>query len=207
MIKETVIPDDGIPIAEIPPLEEDDDDKRLRSHALHCLIFSPFFSFAVAELKRRFSKQKIFEFFMESLAFRNEDKQYLERAISAYWDNDYLVASHLLIPVIENGFRELVSIAGGDWLVRDVDTGGFRRLSLSRLLKRRRNVEILENMFSGSKSDLLFYSELILIDTLGMNLRNDFAHGLHKKKFFYREASDMLFRILIWLSLIREGEK
>ncbi|MHC1604882.1 MAG: hypothetical protein ACXQTP_02805 [Candidatus Methanofastidiosia archaeon] len=40
-----------------------------------------------------------------------------------------------------------------------------------------------------------------------MNLRNDFAHGFGKKKFFGRDASDRLFHILICLSIVRKKEE
>jgi hypothetical protein len=48
---------------------------------------------------------------------------------------------------------------------------------------------------------------LVLTEKLGMNLRNNFAHGLEKKTFFSRDASDRLFHILLCLSLVKEKEQ
>jgi len=47
----------------------------------------------------------------------------------------------------------------------------------------------------------------VLIEKSGMNLRNNFAHGLGKKMFFERNASDRLFYILIWLSIVPKKRK
>jgi len=158
------------------------------------------------ELLKQFSKEKILEYFEKSVIFENENKEYSKRAIFAYWDRDYLVSSHLFNPLIENGVRELMKIANGVWI--DVnELNGYNILTLSKLLWNQRNIEIFENTFSKSGQDLLFYLRLVLIEKLGMNLRNDFAHGLGKKKFFGRDASDRLFHILIWLSVVRKKEK
>jgi hypothetical protein len=51
-----------------------------------------------------------------------------------------------------------------------------------------------------------FYFRLVLTEKLGMNLRNNFAHGLEKKTFFSKEASDRLFYILLCLALVRRKE-
>ena len=202
-----IISDDGIPIAKLSTLEEDYDN-HFKSYALQYMQFGSFFlSLTMDELKKRFSKQKIIDYFEKSVVFENENKEYLERAISAYWDNDYLASSHFLNPVIESGFRELMRITNGVWLVPDDDVNGFNRLTLPKLLWNKKNTEIIKNIFSKSGHDLLFYFRLVLIEKLGMNLRNDFAHGFDKKKFFGRDASDRLFHILIWLSVIKKREE
>ncbi|MDY6821169.1 MAG: DUF4209 domain-containing protein [Deferribacterota bacterium] len=199
-----IISDDGIPIAELSTLEKDYEN-HFKSYAKQYIQFSSFFlSLTMKELKKRFSKQKIIDYFEKSVVFKNENKEYLKRTISAYWDNDYLAASHFLNPVIESGFRELMRITNSVWLIRDDKDGGFNRLTLTKILWNKKNAEIINNIFSKYGCDTLFYFRLVLIEKLGMNLRNDFAHGFDKKKFFGRDASDRLFHILIWLSLIKD---
>ena len=156
------------------------------------------------ELRKQFSKEKILEYFEKAVVFENENQEYLKRAISAYWDEDYLVSSHLFNPLIESGIRELVKICGGLVLVPDEKLNGYKNVLLGGLLK---NDQIFENVFSKSGHNVLFYFRLVLTEKLGMNLRNDFAHGLGKKKFFGRDAADRLFHVLIWLSVVRKKEK
>lgn len=193
-----VIADDGVPIAKLATLEEDYDN-HFQKYALQYLQFGSFFlSLSLDELKKRFSKKDITEHFEKATLFENEDKDCLTRAISAYWDNDFLVASHLFSPLIESGVRELVKNCGG-LILKPNDMGGYDRVLLNALLK---NDEIFERVFSQSGHNILFYFRLVLTEKLGMNLRNDFAHGFGKKKFFGRDASDRLFHVLAWLSLV-----
>jgi len=198
-----IISDDGVPIAKLSTLDEDYDN-HFQSYALQYMQFGSFFlSLTMDELRKQYSKEKILEYFEKAVIFENENQEYLKRAISAYWDEDYLVASHLFNPLIESGIRELVKICGGLVLVPDEKLNGYKNVLLGGLLK---NDQIFENVFSKSGHNVLFYFRLVLTEKLGMNLRNDFAHGLGKKKFFGRDASDRLFHILIWLSVVRKKE-
>jgi len=198
-----ILSEDKIPIAKLSSIT-DEPDNHFKNHTFQYLQFGSFFlSLTMDELKKRFAKENIVTYFEESVIFENENKDYLKRAISAYWCNDYLVSSHLFNPLIESGIRELIKIANGVWI--DVnELNGYKKLTLSKLLWNENNTEIIKNSFSKSGKDLLFYFRMVLIEKLGMNLRNDFAHGLEKKKFFSRDASDRLFHILIWLSAIRK---
>ena len=198
-----IISDDGVPIAKLSTLDEDYDNN-FQSYALQYMQFGSFFlSLTMDELRKQFSKEKILEYFEKSVVFENENKEYLKRAISAYWDQDYLVSSHLFNPLIESGIRELIKICGG-LVLKPNGLNGYDNVLLGGLLK---NDQIFENVFSKSGHNVLFYFRLVLTEKLGMNLRNDFAHGLGKKKFFGRDASDRLFHILIWMSVVRKKEK
>ncbi len=195
-----IISDDGVPIARLSTLEEDPDN-HFQKYALQYIQFGSFIlSLMMDEFKKRFSKQIITEYFEKSTLFENENKDYLKRAISAYWDNDYLISSHLFNPLIESAVRELIKNCGGV-ILKPNDIDGYDRVLLHILLK---NDDIFENVFSKSGHNVLFYFKLVLTEKLGMNLRNDFAHGFGKKKFFGRDASDRLFHVLALLSLVRK---
>ena len=196
-----IISEDGIPIAKLSSLDGDYDN-HFQSYATKYLQFNSFFLYlTMDELKKQFSKEKIIEYFQESLLFQNENKEYIQYAMSAYWDSKYIVSSHLFIPLIESAVRELVRICGGI-ILRPNNIGGYDRLSLNILLKEQG--DILKSVFSKIGHDIPFYFRLVLTEKLGMNLRNNFAHGLEKKTFFSREASDRLFHILLCLSLVKE---
>jgi len=196
-----IISDDGIPIAKLSTLEEDYDN-HFQRYASQYIQFGSFFLTLVSdELKKRISKQNITDYFRNSTLFENENKEYLERAISAYWDNDYLVSSHLFSPLIESAIRELVKNCGGI-VLRPNNLGGYDRLTLRQLLNGQG--DIIEKSFCRKWAKIWsFYFRLVLTEKLGMNLRNDFAHGFGKKKFFTRDVSDRLFHVMICLSLIK----
>lgn len=195
-----IISDDGVPIAKLSNLEEDYDN-HFQSYASQYIQFGSYFlSLTMDELKRRFSKQSVIDYFYNATLFSAENKEYLKRALSAYWDNDYLVASHLFNPLIETAVRELIKKCGGLILTPNT-VGGYDYVLLHKLLK---NDEIFERVFSISGHNVVFYLRLILTEKLGMNLRNDFAHGIGKNKFFGRNVSDRLFHIMILLTLVIE---
>jgi hypothetical protein len=193
-----VISEDGIPIARLSSLEGDY-DRHFQRYASQYLQFSSvLLLFAIDELKKQFSKNKIEKYFLKSALLQNENKEYLQRAIDAYWNNDYIVSSHLFIPLIESAIRELIRICGGV-VLKPNDMSGYDRLTLNFLLENQG--AIIKNVYSDIDPDMSFYFRLVLTEKLGMNLRNNFAHGLEKNTFFLREASDRLFHILICLAL------
>ena len=198
-----IVSEDGVPIAKLLSLD-DDYDNHFQRYATQYLQFNSFFlSLTMDELKKQISKDKIIKYFQESLLFQNENNEYKQYAMSAYWDSNYIVSSHLFIPLIESAVRELIRICGGI-ILKPNDLGGYDRLSLNILLEKQG--DILKKVFSNTGHDISFYFRLVLTEKLGMNLRNNFAHGLEKKTFFSREASDRLFHILLCLSLVK-GKK
>ncbi len=240
-----IISDDGIPIAKLSTLEEDYDN-HFQRYASQYLQFGSFFlTLAIDELKKRISKQSITEYFRNSTLFENENKEYLDRALSAYWDNDYLVSSHLFNPLIsrinpptlsgdgaaarrvhgvkkesreatdsvggaslESAIRELVKKCGGI-VLKPNNLGGYDRVTLGSFLREDEKGQggIIKNVFSKIDQNVCFYFRLVLTSSLGMNLRDDFAHGFGKKKFFTRDVSDRLFHVMICLSLVRKDKK
>ena len=195
-----VISEDGIPIAKLSSLDNDY-DKHFQRYASQYLQFGSFFLFlAIDELKKRISKNEIVEYFQGSSLLQNENKEYIQRAIDAYWDNDYLISSHLFIPLIESAVRELIRVCGGV-ILKPNNISGYDRLTLNLLLETQR--DLIKIVYSNIDPDMSFYFRLVLTEKLGMNLRNNFAHGLEKKTFFLREASDRLFHILLCLTLVK----
>jgi len=105
---------------------------------------------------------------------------------------DFLVASHLLIPQIENSIRYLLEQRG--FITSGLDDRGIQdKHDINTLLRERRSE--LEEIF-GSE-DIVFNLEGLLVQRFGANLRNLMAHGLiDYKGFFSLEGS-----YLWWLTL------
>lgn len=182
-----IISGDGIPIAKLSSLNDDYDNHFQNYASQYLQLSSSLLSLMIEELKKRISKDEIVEYFKGSFLLKNENGEYIRRAISAYWDNDYLVSSHLFIPLIESSIRELIRVCGGIILVPN-SISGYDRFPLTALLKNQG--DIIKVVFSQIGHDMPFYFRLVLTEKLGMNLRNNFAHGLEKNTFFYRETSD-----------------
>jgi len=201
IISTQIIADDGLPLARLSPINDDYDSHYLRFARQNIDIQSFFLSMVIKKFKELYSVETIENYFFSCLLFEEENKVYFKRALSAYWDNDFITSSHLFIPLIETSIRKLIRICGGN-TVRPNNIGGYDRLLLHHLFLQK---DIFESIFNGISSNTLFYFKLVLTQKIGLNLRNDFAHGIGKKKFETTEVSDRLFHILICLSLVRDN--
>jgi len=192
-----IISEEGIPVAKLSDLESDYDKHFLRYFYLQLDSF--LLSITIDKFKKNFTTKEIFEYFCRCFLFKEEIQDYLKHALEAFWNGDYLVSSHLFIPLIESTIRRLIKTGGGNILTLNKDRG-YDYISLSTLLKKQG--EIIEKVFEPLGKDFLFYFRVVLIERLGMNLRNNFAHGICKQIFFTQEVSDRLFHIMLCLSLV-----
>ena len=199
LTKTQIVDDKGIPTATLSPLDEDSKNSYLINYSQQYMQLSWPFLFLpciLDELKKRFSVQAMIALFEKSIFFTKDEKGHIKRAISSYWENDFLVSSNFFILLIESGIRELIAVYGGNIMKGFSDGYGYE--SLGPLLNN--NEEIFESAFPNNGSDISFYFRSVLIEKLGMNLRNRFAHGIDKKKFSRQDTSDRLFHVLILLS-------
>jgi hypothetical protein len=200
LITTQVISEEGYHVATMNSLD-DDYEKHFNHFANQDLTFqSLMISFIMEELRKRLSEDKVIAYFKSSLLFKNENSEYISKSLNAYWREDYLISSHLFIPLIESAIRMLIKISGGI-TIKANELGGYDSLLLHQLLK---NEQIFNGVYGVLGKNMLFYFKMVLTEKLGMNLRNDFAHGLNKSKFLSSAVSDRLFHILICLSLVED---
>jgi hypothetical protein len=109
------------------------------------------------------------------------------RGLAAGLRSDFLIAGHLLIPQLENSIREALRANGLQ--TTSLDNKGIQReKSLN---------ELSEEMKATFGEDLAFDLEGLLLDELGANLRNRFAHGLLAQSDFYAAPVSYMW----WLTL------
>lgn len=99
----------------------------------------------------------------------------------AGFNQDFLIAAHLLIPQIENSLRHLMHVR--DMITTRVDKNGIQRqIDLNELVVDPRAAEVVS-------PDVLFEVRCLCTDNRGPNLRNQLAHGmLEEGAFFSVEA-------------------
>jgi len=84
--------------------------------------------------------------------------------------------------------------------LKKVKISGHKYRKLGEILSEK----YINEVFKGLYDNMDFYFQLVLTNKLGLNLRNNLAHGISKNIFFTRNVSDRLFHILLCLSLIRK---
>jgi hypothetical protein len=111
------------------------------------------------------------------------------RGLNAWMYGDMLVATHLLVPQLENSLRLLVQRAGGRTTSLNPEGLQQDRTMGSVLVSGE-----LEEMLG---TDVLFDLKCLLIERFGANLRNLLAHGLADHTSVYSSAASYL----CWLVL------
>jgi hypothetical protein len=130
--------------------------------------------------------------------FEQDKREIIKQGFQAYLEDDHLVATHLLIPQIENAIRALVEKAGGYVLRRGRNAGLQLRL-LDELLRDQITIDVLGE-------DVVLYFRILLTDQRGWNLRNNISHGLMKHDAFGAAITDRIIHSLLCLALVRAKE-
>ncbi|HYU72819.1 MAG TPA: DUF4209 domain-containing protein [Ktedonobacteraceae bacterium] len=105
----------------------------------------------------------------------SEREEIYARALAAGFDGDFLVATHLLIPQVENSLRSLPSQQGHLVSTLTSPQGIQDERSLNIILQEQ---PLRAETVALIGEDTTFDLEGLLVERLGSNLRNEVAHGL-----------------------------
>lgn len=147
--------------------------------------------------KNIFTYESVMQAFEGSIVLSIDQKPLFERGVRAYFEGDYMVTCHLLVPLFESAIRRLVASQGGEILQHNQDPiEGNRYISLDGLLES----EVLKNLFP---EDVLVYFQNLFTDHNGWNLRNLISHGLLTADSFNSIVSDRIVHAFMVLSMLK----
>jgi hypothetical protein len=118
-------------------------------------------------------------------------EEFFARGLLAGFRGDFLVATHLLVPQIEQSIRYLLTLFGvipyglDDNMIQDA-------YLLDAVLRRPETTSILGE-------EIVFDLKTLLVSRFGSNLRNRLSHGLMKAPQFYGTASVYLWWLVLHL--------
>ncbi len=122
----------------------------------------------------------------------------IKKGIQAYYDNDLVVAIHLLIPQIEEAIRNLIELAGG--VVMKINRGGGYQLkTFDEILRDEKITQVFGE-------NIQLYLRVLFTDPRGWNLRNDVCHGMCEIESFSFQAIERILHVLLILGTITEQE-
>lgn len=140
--------------------------------------------------------------FERSVVLSDGQRPLFERGMKAYFEEDYMVACHLLVPQFESAIRRLVYSHGGDILRQDKDPKtGNQYLALDSLLAESAELKAL------FQEDVLVYFRNLFTDQNGWNLRNQTSHGLLPADSFNSSMADRIVHAFMILSEVGEKEQ
>ena len=123
----------------------------------------------------------------------------IEKALNCYFNGDYLIFCHLIIPQIETMIREFLEFCGRETIRPKANKRGYTMRILDDMLRDEAVVQVFN-------SDTAYYMRVVLTDQRGLNIRNALCHGLIPPSSFGQMAADRLFHIfLLWLQIRKES--
>lgn len=161
-------------------------------------IDSIFFRLKVEAMmeKQIFNINVVREMFESSQLIDAEHWDLFDQGMNAYFEGNYVVACHLLVPQFESAIRRLVQLSGGNVLQPDKNPqDGNRYISLDGLL----NSQEIKGVFS---EDILTYYKTIFTDHNGWNLRNRISHGLVCSSGFNAKIADRIVHAFLILGQV-----
>lgn len=193
---------DGRPSARIDSLDEDAEG-RLQAQLAQAVGFSqPFLSHTLEKVREKYtpSVDDILNALYASPLFIESRRELLQEGLLAYQQEDYIKAIHVLVPQVEQTFRNLLA------LLRIPSEKTVKRHPGIMDVKNMNDVLSDERVKQALTKNLWRYLAVLYVDRRGLNLRNDLAHGLVGARAFNRQTADLVFHTFLALSLMRAWE-
>lgn len=202
LLGQRIVDDKGRVLAKVGSVNDELEGRVTLQLIQNIGVVAPFLNEAIQRLRESFklAAAQVVEQLYQSPLFEENRRECLEKAIQSYFDGDYLVAVHLLVPQIEYGFRRIVELAGGSTF-RMGRQGGLVLKNLDDILRGPFVQEALGK-------DFVRYALAFLTDQSGPNLRNNVAHGIIDPTEVGLMHADRVFHLILCLGGLRaEGSE
>ncbi len=195
-----IIDDEGRIIANVGSLSDDLDGNIAHQMAQTITIENVLLSTVIDKTIEKFNitSDDLVKHLLSSPIILEKQTEILHEGISAYFNGDYNIAIHLLIPQIEASIRNLVEMSGGT-IIKSREGGGFHLKTLDDLL-RSQEIEII---YDGI---LAFYLRTLLTDQRGLNIRNEICHGTCHYDQLTKHIADRVIHVFLVFTLLHDKE-
>jgi hypothetical protein len=189
----------GRTIARVGTAEIDPEGRMVHEASQNLYFLSPLLRDAVRAVAAKYSPtaDDLVGYLYGSPAFRDGQKTLLRHGLKLYLDEDWIAATHVLVPQVESAFRTLLGKAGRPVMKSARQGGGFDYRPLDDLLRD----PAIEGIFG---QDATFYLRALLTDRRGWNARNSLCHGILPATDVGYALADRLFHVLLCLAQVRE---
>jgi hypothetical protein len=190
----------GRPVAKIGPLHEDLDGNVVRHMSQDMSLSAIFLRLVLERVQSKFnlSSKNLSDFLYKSPLFETDKLPIINAGLQAFLENNHIITAHILIPQIEDAFRNLIEMSGGA-IYKPNRSGGLSLKTLDEVLRD----DIIIDFFGENGA---FYLRVLLTDQRGWNIRNTVCHGIAPADYFTADMSDRVLHALILLGHIRPKE-
>ena len=134
------------------------------------------------------------------ILFEESNYDIIRQGLDFFFERKYILASHIIVPRIENAIRNLVEISGVSVIKPQYKRNGFQLLTLDELLR-------TKPVADAFTPDGALYLRLVLTDQRSLNIRNLLCHGIVPPQYFDADTAARLFHVLVMLGMIQEYHK
>ncbi len=175
--------------ARVGGILDDEVGQLVHSQSATMVFEAPFMRMAMNALRREFSfgAHTFVALLQNSVAFDGHRSTIFNLGFDHYVRGDYTSAIHLLVPQVEHLFRGILKSCGVTRSVPAAD-GSYKERQLGGLLK---HTDIKRHV----SEDTLWYTECLLTDPRGWNLRNKVCHALIPDSEFTRTACERVIHL------------
>jgi len=198
LINKHIQDDEGRVIAVIGPISSDFEGNLIQQLSRN-LAFCAIYQRKVidkAMQEKKYNKDEILDNVKLSPLFSEKRLAIIERALDAYFVDDFVVSSHLLIPQIEQALRTIIESSGGMTWRQVQNSDVFMVRTFDDIL----NDEILQQVMG---QDMVTQFKVLFTDQRGWNIRNNLCHGLYNFDEIDERKADWIIHSLMFLTLFR----
>lgn len=146
-------------------------------------------------IKKEFlTSSSIASFLSKSAIIDKNRLPIFQRALESYFNGDYLVFIHLVIPQFEEAIRNMIELNGGN--IQKFKDGVFNLRTFDDILRD----PIVESVVGD---DIQTYFRILFTDARGWNLRNEVCHGMVQYELFDKQTADRVLHAVLCLGMIR----
>lgn len=196
MLKTGIVDKKGRTVAQIGSIYDDFEGHKA-AHFSNTLKYSGIwlhFVFREAVKRNILTTSNLMAFLSQSCIIAEDRVAIIEKGIDEFFNKNYVVSIHLLIPQFEDAIRNLIEINGGNIFV--YKNGAFHLKTFDHLLTDPIVKEVLGE-------DMSYYYRILFTDSRGWNLRNNIAHGFIDPAELDEQTNERLIHALIVLGMIR----
>lgn len=186
----------GRVIAKVGSIEDDLEGNIVRQISESLTFSSIFLALVLEKVIEKYKVEDIMSFIKKGPLIQEPRFDIIEKGIGYYYEKNYLVAIHLLVPQVEEAIRNLLEFSGGS-VLKQSKGGGYHLRTFDEVLRD----EIIIRTLGENPA---LYFRILFTDQRGLNIRNDVSHGILDPSDFSKNVCDRVVHSVLCLALLRK---
>ncbi len=188
----------GRVVATVGSIEDDLEGNIVRQISESITFSSIFLALVLEKVIEKYKVEDVMSFIKKGPLIQEPRFDIIEKGIGYYYEKNYLVAIHLLVPQVEEAIRNLLEFSGGS-VLKQSKGGGYHLRTFDEVLRD----EIIIRTFGENPA---LYFRILFTDQRGLNIRNDVSHGILDPSDFSKNVSDRIVHSVLCLALLRKAD-